>query len=285
MTDRAAPQGAAGGARPDVISSTALEVRVEDGVATLTLNRPAQGNALNGEMVSALLQAVTDCGHDSRVRCVVLTGVGRRFCSGGDVSEFMKASAGAGVSGFVREQTAILHLAISRFMRLEKPLLVLVNGPAAGAGMSLALAGDIVLAARSARFSTAYSALGLTADGGMSWQLPRLVGMRRAQDLLLSGRPVEAEEALQMGLVTGVVDDNNLAEEGQRRAWALSQAALPAFSEAKRLLLWSFGGDLELQLELEAKSISAAAGSDEFQRRLQAAAPRPKQVSSPGAAA
>ena len=188
--------------------SATLAVTVERSIATLMLDRPAVGNTIDMALARALIDAAVRCDEDKAIRCIVLTGRGRLFCGGGDVSAF--AEAGDDISAFLRELAGALHEAISRLMRMKKPLVVLVNGPAAGAGLSLALAGDITLAAKSAHFTAAYGALGLTPDGGMTWSLPRLVGYRRAQEIILSNRRVSAEEAAAIGLVTRVVADDAL---------------------------------------------------------------------------
>ncbi|WEK07766.1 MAG: enoyl-CoA hydratase/isomerase family protein [Candidatus Pseudomonas colombiensis] len=162
-------------------------------VANLTLNRPQRGNAIDLPMAQALLRAAIRCDQDPAIRCVVITGAGRLFCAGGDLGAF--TASGDEVPGFLSELAGVLHLAISRLMRMAKPLVVLVNGPAAGAGMSLSLLGDIVLASGSAHFTPAYSGIGLSPDGGLSWHLPRLVGLRRAQEILLLNRRLDAAQA------------------------------------------------------------------------------------------
>jgi 2-(1,2-epoxy-1,2-dihydrophenyl)acetyl-CoA isomerase len=154
-------------------------------------------------------------------------------------------------------------MAVSRLMRMAKPLAVLVNGPAAGAGLSLAISGDIVLAARSAHFTAAYGKVGLTPDGGMSWMLPRLVGMRRAQEIIVANRRIPAEEAASIGLVTRVVDDADLSREGAALAAELASSATLAIGGARALLLESHSNGLETQLEREARSIAAAGGTAE----------------------
>lgn len=161
-------------------------------------------------------------------------------------------------------------MAISRLLRMPKPLLVLVNGPAAGAGASLAICGDLVLAARSAHFTAANGSVGLTADGGMSWLLPRLVGLRRAQEIILTNRRIPAEEAERIGLVPRVVDDAELAAEGRIQAQRLRQAATGAIGAARTLLIESFGAGLEHQLERAARSIAAAARGAEFREGVSA---------------
>lgn len=243
------------------MSDDPLLLTVDDAVATIALNRPSAGNTIDLPLARALLQAAIRCDHDAAIRCVVITGRGRLFCGGGDIGSF--AGAGDGVAGFLSELAGTLHMAMSRLMRMPKPLLVLVNGPAAGAGLSLAVAGDVVLAARSAHFTAAYGGVGLTPDGGMSWLLPRLVGMRKAQEMILTNRRVAAEEAEAIGLVTRVVDDADLETEGQKVAAGLVTSATGALGAARSLLLESYGGGFEAHLERETRSIAAAGATPE----------------------
>ncbi|QTL03996.1 enoyl-CoA hydratase/isomerase family protein [Aquabacter sp. L1I39] len=236
-----------------------LLVAIEGAVATLTLNRPAAGNTIDLPLARALLDAAIQCDQDPAIRCVVLTGTGKLFCGGGDLAGF--AAAGEGISGYLSLLAGTLHMAVSRLMRMEKPLLVKVNGPAAGAGLSLAISGDVVLAARSAHFSAAYGAVGLTPDGGMSFLLPRLVGLRKAQEVILTGRRIGAEEAERIGLITRMVEDAELDAAVQAQAEALAGAATGAVGAARALLADSYGAGLEAQLEREARAIAAAGGS------------------------
>ena len=230
-------------------------LNLEGPVATLTLDRPQLGNAIDLPMAQAILRAAIRCDQDPAIRCVVITGAGRLFCAGGDLGAF--TAAGDDVPGFLSELAGVLHLAISRLMRMAKPLVVLVNGPAAGAGMSLSLIGDIVLAARSAHFTPAYTGIGLSPDGGLSWHLPRLVGLRRAQEILLLNRRLDASQAQDLGLITRLVDDARLLQEGREIAHGLAAAATPALGRVRQLLLHSHGAELEAHLEREARSISA----------------------------
>lgn len=250
------------------MSDMPLLVDVTDGIALLTLNRPKVGNAINLSMAHALVQAAIRCQTDDAIRCVVLTGAGRLFCTGGDVAAF--ASAGDRVSALLSELAGTLHMALARFARMPKPMLVLVNGPAAGAGLSLAIGGDIVLAARSAHFTAAYGTLGLTPDGGMSWVLPRLVGLRMAQEIILTNRRINAEQAEAIGMITRVVDDVQLQHEGQSVASSLADSAVGALGAARALLQGSFSNGYETQLEDEARSISAAGASAECREGLAA---------------
>jgi len=243
------------------VSENSVLFALEGSVARVTLNRPEIGNAIDLDMARALVKTAIRCDTDVAIRCVVLTGAGRFFCVGGDLAIF--AEAGERRSSFLSELAGTLHMAVSRFMRMAKPLLILVNGPAAGAGLSLALSGDVVLAARSAHFAVAYSAIGLTPDGGLSWFLPRLVGLRKAQDMILTNRRVGAEEAESIGLITRAVDDDAFEEEGVNMAARLARSATAALGAARALLLESFPESLETHLEREARAISAAAGSAE----------------------
>jgi 2-(1,2-epoxy-1,2-dihydrophenyl)acetyl-CoA isomerase len=225
-------------------------------VAVLTLNRPDVGNAIDIPLARALMEAAITCDEDDAIRCVLLTGSGRLFCVGGDVGAF--ASAGDAIPSFLKEVTAYLHMAITRFARMGKPLVTAINGPAAGAGFSLAILGDLVLAARTAHFTLAYTALGLSPDGGSTWLLPRLVGLRRAQELVLTNKRASAEQAVEMGLITRVVDDAALGSESQALATELAAGATVAIGHARRLLLSSFDSSLETQMELESRSIAAS---------------------------
>lgn len=232
---------------------------IDGAIATLTLNRPAAGNAVDLPMAYALLQAAIRCDTDPAIRCVVLTGAGKLFCGGGDIAGF--AAAAGGPPAFLSELAGTLHMTSTRLMRMAKPLLVLVNGPAAGAGLGLAICGDIVLAAQSAHFTAAYGGVGLSPDGGVSWMLPRLIGLRRAQDMIIGNRRVGAEEAAAIGLVTRVVADGDLADEGLKQARSLAAAATLAVGAARALLLESYGGSFEGQLERETRSIAALSGT------------------------
>jgi len=241
---------------------------VENSIARLTLNRPDTGNAIDLDLAWALVEAAIRCDADAAIRCVVLTGAGRLFCAGGDIGLF--ASAGERAPALLSELAGTLHMAISRFARMSKPLLVLVNGPAAGAGFSLAMMGDVVLASRAAHFTAAYGGIGLTPDGGMSWNLPRLVGLRKAQEMILTNRRVPADEAERIGLVTRAVEAAALEDEGAATALSLSRSATVALGAARALLLTGFAAGLETQLEEEARAISAAGGRAEFREGIAA---------------
>jgi 2-(1,2-epoxy-1,2-dihydrophenyl)acetyl-CoA isomerase len=233
----------------------------EGAVATLTLDRPEVGNAIDIPMAREFMELAIRCEGDAGVRCVVLTGAGRLFCGGGDVAAF--ANAGDQLPEFLREITSYLHAGIAALARMDKPLVVAVNGSAAGAGIGLAILGDIVLCDPAASFSLAYTGIGLTPDGGATWLLPRLIGLRRAQELCLTNRKVKADEAAALGLVTRVVAEGKLAEETQALAAQLARAATGALGATRKLLLESLPSSLEDQLARESRVISAQARGGE----------------------
>jgi 2-(1,2-epoxy-1,2-dihydrophenyl)acetyl-CoA isomerase len=225
-------------------------------VTRLTLNRPEAGNTIDVPLARALLEAAIACDADESVRCVLLTGSGRFFCAGGDLGAFR--AAGENAAALIQEITAYLHVAVARFARMRKPLVTAINGPAAGAGLSLAVLGDLALAAPQAHFTVAYTAVGLTPDGGSTWLLPRLIGLRRTQELVLTNRRVAAAEAAAIGLVTRVAAEGALEAEALAAARELAAGATSALGESRRLLLGSLETSLETQMEREAGAISAA---------------------------
>ena len=233
-----------------------------DGVGTLTLNRPDAFNALNLQLGRDLFHAVLELDDDPGVRAVIVTGAGKAFCGGGDVKVFADNLERIGV--LLKELTTYLHGAVSRLCRSDKPVIMAINGVAAGGGMSLALAGDLVLAAESARFTMAYSKIGATPDGSSSYYLPRLVGVRRAMELYFTNRVLTAREAQEWGLITRVVPDADLARAAQDLARELAQGPTRAFGGAKRLFHQSTWESLETQMELEAQAIAASGRTDDF---------------------
>lgn len=234
-----------------------VDFSVRDGVATVTLDRPDAANAVDLALAKELLDAAIRCDEDPAVRVVVVRANGRLFSAGGDLKSF--AAAGDGIGAALKELTTYLHGAISRFARMDAPVITAVNGMAAGAGMSLAVAGDLVVAARSAVFTMAYTAAGLSPDGSASYFLPRLIGLRRTQELMLTNRRLAAEEALAWGLVSRVVADEDLDREVADLASTLAAGPTAAFGSVKRLLAATFDCGLETQMEIEAREITANA--------------------------
>ena len=239
-----------------------VHVARADGVATLTLSRPDAFNALDLALGRDLFHAVLEADDDATVRALVVTGAGKAFCAGGDVKGFAENLDRIGA--LIKELTTYLHGAISRLCRSDKPVIMAINGVAAGGGMSLALAGDLVLAAESARFTMAYSRIAATPDGSSTYFLPRLVGLRRAMELYFTNRVLSAREAQQWGLVTRVVPDAELLSATQALARELAQGPTRAFGGAKRLFHQSTWESLETQMELEAQAIATSGRTDDF---------------------
>ena len=241
--------------------TTPILLDITDGIARITLNRPDKGNALDQAMADALFDAAVRFANDRQVRCVVLTGAGKMFCVGGDIGEFF--ANGDAIAPFLARLAGTLHQAMSQFATMKKPLVTLVNGTAAGAGLSMAISGDIVLADPSALFTTAYLGIGLTPDGGMTWLLPRLVGMRTAQDMIITNRRLDATEAAAIGLITRVAAPGTLMAEGNEIAARLSTGAVAAMGHARRLLHDSFNSGFASQMDRELASITAAGDGPE----------------------
>ncbi len=236
---------------------TTLEFNVRDGVAHVTLNRPEAGNALNLELGQELLRAVLRCDEDPEVRAVLISGAGGMFCVGGDLKSF--SDQGEHLPHHLKEVTTYLHAAVARMARMDPPVVAAVHGAAAGAGMSLACACDLVVAAESTRFTMSYSNAGLTPDGSSTYYLPRLVGLRRATELTLTNRRLSAQEAMEWGLVTRVVPDEDLSEEATALASQLAAGATKALGAAKRLLQSGWTETLETQMEHETQTIAEMA--------------------------
>lgn len=207
------------------------------------------------------MHAAVEVDEDPAIRCVVITGAGEFFCVGGDVATFSKS--GEQISKVVREITVYMNGAVSRLCRMNKPLISSVNGPTAGVGMAFALFGDIVIASDAAVFTTAYSKIGLSPDGGVSWILPRVVGLRVAQELAVTSRKVGAEEAKALGLVTEVVPHVELAERTHVVAKQLASSNPGALGSLRTLFLSSYSNTLETHLELEARDLCMNAASPE----------------------
>jgi 2-(1,2-epoxy-1,2-dihydrophenyl)acetyl-CoA isomerase len=219
-----------------------------DGVLTITLNRPAVLNAMNNALLDGLSEGITRAKNDPQVRCVMITGRGAGFCAGADLNS-LSSQTGRDIEDVMRQR---YHPVILAIRQCGKPVVAAVNGTAAGGGMSLALACDIVVAAESATFLQAFGRIGLVPDCGSTWLLPRLIGDARARALIMLAERIPAREALNYGLIWKVVPDATLADEA--RAITTRLAALPtlALQAAKQALTASDRNGLADQLEMEA---------------------------------
>jgi 2-(1,2-epoxy-1,2-dihydrophenyl)acetyl-CoA isomerase len=237
-----------------------------DGVATLTLNRPKAANSIDIPLARELMDAAIACDDDPETRAVILTGAGPMFCAGGDLRSF--AEAGMGISSRLKELTAYLHAAISRFTRMNAPVIAAVNGMAAGAGFSLAVAADLTIASETAGFVMAYTNAGLVPDGSSTFFLPRRIGDRRTRELMLTNRRLTAAEAFDWGLVNQVVPADQLLPTVAKLAATLAAGPTRSFGAVKALLNATFENGLETQMELEARAIAAASISADGQEGI-----------------
>lgn len=243
-----------------------LLYEVNDGIATITLNRPEAYNALNDQLARELHDAVIVSSEDEAVRVVVLTGSGRAFCAGGDVKSFCDHIDHIGA--LIKRLTTHMHGAVSRMIRMPKPVINAINGVAAGGGMSLALAGDLILATESATFTMAYTKIGASPDGSSTFTLPRLVGVKRALELTMLNPVLTAQEAVEWGLVNRVFPDDQFQAEVHNITSQLAQGPTHAYGRAKALYYASTHESLETQMEHETLAIAACGKTADFREGI-----------------
>jgi len=241
---------------------------ITDGIARLTLDRPDAANAIDLATTSALVDAATALGREQSVRAVLLRGAGERFCGGGDVKAF--ADAGDDLGEQLREIATTLHITVRALAALEAPVVAAVQGSAAGAGLALVLGSDLAVMGESAKLVVAYTAIGLTPDGGTTWFLERAIGRQRALDLVLTNRAVSASEALAWGMVARVVPDAEVDRAAEALVEQLAAGPTRAFGAAKRLVAAAPRTELTDQLDAEAACLAAAGGSSDGQEGVAA---------------
>ncbi|MGB1684835.1 MAG: enoyl-CoA hydratase/isomerase family protein [Pseudomonadales bacterium] len=245
-----------------------LKFDIEDGIATITLSRPDAANALDLTMARELSDVAIICDEADDVRVVVIRGEGKMFCAGGDLS--VMGDAGHAAPAVIKQMAGDLHMALSRLNRMDAPVIAAVNGTAAGAGFSIAVATDLAIAVDSAKFTMAYTNAGLSPDGSSSYFLPRRVGDRRARELMLTNRLLSAQEALDWGILNQVVSADEFDDAVAKLAGSLATGPTRAFGRVKQLLTASFDNGLETQMELETRGISDMARSDDGQEGISA---------------
>jgi 2-(1,2-epoxy-1,2-dihydrophenyl)acetyl-CoA isomerase len=238
-----------------------------EAVGRITMDRPESNNSINPEMGEELHEAAIELVEDDAIRCIVLTGVGKTFNTGADLGVL---SADPGDAALLRSMAHRLHGTVSQLHRAPKPVVCGVNGVAAGGGIGLSVCGDIVLVAESARFRFAYPRIGLSADGGSSYFLPRLLGLRRAQEIAFRDEDVGAEEAAEIGLVTEAVPDGEFEERLAEEAARLAEGPTRAHAATKALLRQSLDRQLDEQMATEASTIAGLTGTDDYQRGVEA---------------
>jgi 2-(1,2-epoxy-1,2-dihydrophenyl)acetyl-CoA isomerase len=236
-----------------IVMTQELLESVKDGVATLTLNRPERLNAMSGEMLDAMLEALPRLADDADVGVIVLTGAGRGFCAGGDVKAMAEGREFGGTTLEEKAQALRSQMEVSRWLHeLPKPTIAMVRGAAAGAGLSLALACDLRIAGDSARFATAFARVGYSGDFGGSWFLTQLVGTAKARELYYTADILDAQQALALNLVNRVVPDAQLEEQTQALAARLARGPRVALRYMKRNMNAAETASLKEMLDLEA---------------------------------
>jgi len=248
------------------MSEAAVLSGIADGIMTITLNRPTVLNAMNADLLAQLGAAFAAAKHDDAVRAVLLTGAGRGFCAGADLTT-NSMRTGSDVQEMMRGR---YHPIILMMRQFPKPIVGAINGTAAGGGMSLALACDIVLAAESATFLQAFTKIGLVPDCGSTWFLPRMVGDVRARALIMMADKITARDALQYGLVWKVIADDALLSEARACAARLATMPTRAYDLVKQALAASSSNGLAEQLELEARLQGQAVRTDDHREGVNA---------------
>jgi 2-(1,2-epoxy-1,2-dihydrophenyl)acetyl-CoA isomerase len=244
-----------------------VRVDVRGAVAHLTLTRAEAANTMNLQFGREFLAATQSLQADPRVRAVVLSGEGRNFCFGGDLKGMV--ASGGDLSAYLSELTTALHAGLAHLTRMNAPVIAAVRGSAAGAGLGLVLAADLAIAGKSAKFTPAYTGVGLTPDAGCTFLLPRAVGYKRAMELFLTNRVLGAEEALDWGLVNQVVEDDQVDGTAAALAARLASGPTGAFGAVKRLVAEAEPG-LETQLGRESRSIAARGAGAEGREGIEA---------------
>jgi len=244
-----------------------LLVSDENNVRTLTLNRPDDLNSVDERVTKELQSELKNVAKDRGVRCLVITGAGRGFCAGQDLKSVMERKDPFDFTETLRRR---YNPIITAMKNLEIPIIASINGVAAGAGWSLALACDLRIAAKNAKFVGAFSKIGLVPDSGMTWVLPRLVGLSKALEIAWFGDAISAENALQLGLVNRVVEPDELTKATKEWAAALAKAATKGLGLTKRAMYAAAGNDLEAQLEYEAQLQGVAGKTKDYSEGVKA---------------
>jgi 2-(1,2-epoxy-1,2-dihydrophenyl)acetyl-CoA isomerase len=251
---------------------------VNEGVATITLNRPAAMNSLDVATKVALLEAVTTAAEDGAVRCVVLTGSGRAFCVGQDLKEHIGLLRDGGSDALFGTVPEHYNPIVTALATMPKPVVAAVNGVAAGAGASLAFACDLRVLGHGAGFNLAFSGIALSCDTGSSWTLPRLVGQAKALELMYFPRTIPSDEALQLGLATKVVPADALAEEVRQLARQLAAGPTVAYGAIRRSVGYSAGHDLASSLAVEADMMALTGATEDHRNAVDAFVAKQKPV-------
>jgi len=246
---------------------SSITLKIENDIATITLNRPEVFNSFNREMALLMQQTLDDCANDANVRAILLTGAGKAFCAGQDLKEVTTPDLNPGFRKILEEH---YNPIIERIRLIEKPIVAAVNGVAAGAGANIALACDIVVAAENAAFIQAFSKIGLVPDSAGTFFLPRLIGFQKASALMMLGDKVSAQEAFNIGMIYKFYPVALFEEEVQNLAVTLSKMPTHALALTKKLLNRSMINNLQEQLALESDLQIDASSSNDYQEGVNA---------------
>lgn len=253
--------------------NTAVTLEIADGIGRLKLINGSKGNPLGLDFGVELREAAIRLEGERDLRAVLLTAEGKNFSVGGNLGAF---SGVDDLPAYVRTSTADYHSALSRLMRLRTPIISAVQGACAGAGVALATFPDLVIAAADTNFTMAYTAIGFSPDGASTYVLPRLIGLRKFQELIYTNRRIQAQEALAIGMVTEVVEPDKLIERAEALTQQIASGATGAFGATKRLLMDTFGASFETQLEWESRLLSEQCASEDVKEGIAAALERRK---------
>lgn len=240
---------------------------IDEGVATLTLNRPDRLNSFNTHMHEEVKDAVSRA--EAQARCLLITGAGRGFCAGQDLAD-RSVSADGSTPDLGKSLEVYYNPLIRRITSMAMPVVCAVNGVAAGAGVNVALACDMVIAAQSAKFVQSFSNLGLLPDSGGSWILPRLIGQARAMGLTLTGTPITAQQAADWGMIWQVVDDDALMDSAKTLAAKFAKGPTRGLAATKKFIRTSGQNSLDTQLDLERDTMRALGQSDDYKEGVAA---------------
>ncbi len=257
------------------MSDLVVQKRSEE-IVVVELNRPEAYNAFNLEMITDLTERLIALATDDSVRGIVMTGRGKSFCAGGDLKWALQYSDNPKAS--FHALAARLHLSVMEIRKMRKPVIAAINGIAAGAGFSLALACDFRVMDRSAKMKQAYTSNGLSIDGGGTFTLPRIVGLARALEIAAFDQAISAERALELGLVTEVVDDGTALDNATAMAQRLTKISMHAFGWSKKLFNNSYSSTLETHLEQERSGLSNCAAHADGREGLAAFSEKRKPV-------
>ncbi len=243
-----------------------IQFEIKEGVGKITLNRPDKYHAFVREMALQLQDVLDKCNDDKAVRAILITATGKAFCSGQDLGEATDPN-GPELTQIVQEH---YNPIIRKIRNIEKPIVAAVNGVAAGAGASIALCCDIVLACESATFIQAFSKIGLIPDSGGTFFLPRLIGMQKAAALMMTAEPVSAKDAEKMGMIYKVFSDDSFEEESWKLVSKLAVMPTKGLGLTKRLLNASYSNNFEEQLDMEDKCQTIAGNTSDFKEGIEA---------------